>query len=267
MSNEVWRGFRSLQCVPCPTSHTTHRLKSSFWSSTEKMATVMVPSVRADSQRADDPEAYALQDGDIVIVNSTIEEPLLPEDRWEGTPYRYRTTSTYRNFAGYACCFCLVLFFLLFFLIPRTPEFSSDFNTSIVSTNPFIMQQTYSVYNPNPYSLTVDSIKTMLVTQASIDIGGILTTFPVVGLGSFPPGVKEFTVPSTGWNDMAIYYNLNTTANSGRAISANVAQCCKSDSTFVTTGSFDMSTSVHDYDGVSLGTLLTLVTCEGPRCQ
>jgi len=222
----------------------------------------MVPSVKAD-----DPEAYAVRDGDVIVVHqSTMDEPLLPEDRWS-TPYRYRTTSTYRNFAGYACCFCLVLFFLLFFLIPRTPEFSSDFNTSVISANPFIMQQTYSVYNPNPYSLTVDSIKTMLVTRATIDVAGVLTTSSVVGLGAFPPGVKEFTIPSTGWNDMAIYYNFSTTANSGRAISASVAQCCKSNSTFVTTGSFDMSTSVHDYDGVSLGTLLTLVTCEGPRCE
>jgi len=123
------------------------------------------------------------------------------------------------------------------------------------------MQQTYSVYNPNPYELTVNNINTKLVTQATLSIEGILTSVPVLGFGAFPPGTSSCTIGSTGWNDMAINYNFNTTVNTGKAIVANVAQCCSSESTFVTTGSFDMSTSVHDYDGVSLGTLITLAQC------
>ena len=223
----------------------------------------MMPTVKASGAEPYQPPAY--QDGDIVVTSvqqsgTTMDEPLLPEDRW-ATPYRYRTPSAYRNFAGYACCFCLVLFFLLFFLIPRSPEFSSDFHTTIVSSNPFIMQQTYSVYNPNPYELTVNNINTKLVTQATYAVDGIPTSFPVVGLGTFPPGTSSCTIGSTGWNDIAINYNFNTTVNTGAAIAANVEQCCKAESTFVTTGSFDMSTSVHDYDGVSLGTLITLAGC------
>ncbi len=61
--------------------------------------------------------AQPMREGDIVIIQTnTYDEPLLPEER-----YSNRTSSTYRNLAGYVCCFCLLLFFLLFFLIPRAP--------------------------------------------------------------------------------------------------------------------------------------------------
>lgn len=203
-----------------------------------------------------------MQDDEVFVEVHRLNQPLMEEDDYV-SPNRFRSPYAYRSIAGYACGVCCVLFFLLFFLIPRSPEFSSDFNTAVVSVPPnnFVMSQTYSVYNPNPYSLTISSVSTRLVTQATALVDNIVTAFPIIGLGSFPPGVSDVTVPASGWNDFAIYYNFNTTANSNKAIVLNVAQCRETESTFVTSGSFDMSTAVHDYDGVSLGSLITIVTC------
>ena len=211
------------------------------------------------------------QDPDIPYANA-IDVPLIAEPAGTGTvrgpSTRYRNPNRYRRIASYSCALCCLLFFLLFFLIPRTPEFSSDFNTAIVSANPFIMSQTYSVYNPNPYSLTITGVQTVLFTSATITktSTGVKTTYPLTGFGAFPPGTASLTVDSTGWNDMTIYYNFNTTQNTGREIAANLELCCLQESAFTTTGKFDMSTSIHDYTDVELGTLITLVSCEGHNC-
>ena len=74
------------------------------------------------------------------------------------------------------------------------------------------------------------------------------------------------TVGATGWNDMTIYYNFNSTHNTGKEVAANLKLCCSQASLFTTTGQFDMSTSVHDYSDVEIGTLITLVSCEGHGC-
>ncbi len=126
------------------------------------------------------------------------------------------------------------------------------------------MSQTYSVYNPNMYQLQITRINTVLVTQATItDAQNQLITYPLVGQGSFPPGVGSIAVGATSWNSFAVYYNFNaTTSNEAAAIIANANQCCKSESTFVTTGSFDMSTSIHDYKDISFGTFMALVSCQ-----
>ena len=130
------------------------------------------------------------------------------------------------------------------------------------------MSQTYSVYNPNPYKLTISAIKTVLFTSATQvnQNTNQKVTYPVTGRGTFPPGVTDLTVSSTGWADMTIYYNFNGTQNTAQEISKNLQLCCLQASAFTTTGSFDMSTVVHDYEGVNLGTLLTLVSCEGHGC-
>ncbi len=129
------------------------------------------------------------------------------------------------------------------------------------------MSQTYSVYNPNPYKLTVSSVSTRLITETSRkNAVGQMVAYVVVGQGAFPAGTNQVDVPATGWKDLMIYYNFNTTSNPAAGIVYNLQECCTASSAFTTTGSFDMSTSVHDYNGVNLGTLLTLVSCEGPRC-
>ena len=186
----------------------------------------------------------------------TIEEPLLDKsERAIGTTRRWTTL------AWCACAACCCIFLVLFFFIPRTPYVSNAISMQLISgrTNgtdrTFVVSATYSVYNPNPYSLTVDDILTRIETETLTD-----PIYTVAANGYWPPGSSSVGIPSSSWRNVEVYYNFNSTANGKVAIAANYAQCCNSYSSFVTTGNIGTSTWLSD-KSVSIGTLVAIVSC------
>lgn len=124
-----------------------------------------------------------------------------------------------------------------------------------MSERTFIIGATYSVYNPNPVSLSVNDISTRIETETVSD-----PIYTVSANGYWPPGSDSVDIPSSSWRNIEIYYNFNSTANGKVAIAANYAQCCNSYSSFVTTGSIGTSTWLTD-KSVSIGTLIAIVSC------
>ena len=161
-----------------------------------------------------------------------------------------------RQAASICCCVCCAVFLLLFFLIPRKPYFASDYSSSVVSQSPFILSQTYDVYNPNPIPIQITSVSTQVTTQTSHE-----PYYFVTGNGAFPPGTDKVHIGSNSWKSIELYYNFTNTNNPRASVVANYQQCCTSSSVFTTTGSVDMSTSVSDYSDVSLGLFITVVEC------
>ena len=106
--------------------------------------------------------------------------------------------------------------------------------------------------------MTVSNVHTLLVTSTTDQT----TTYVLSATGSFPDDVDSFTVESTAWGTMEIWYDFSNSDNSAQDIQENLKQCqSENGSIFSTTGSFDMETAVHDYEGVNLGLLLTDVIC------
>lgn len=171
--------------------------------------------------------------------------------------YSDSTTKTRNRQAGSICaCLCCSIFLLLFFLIPRKPYFASDYSSSVVSSSPFIISQSYKVFNPNPIPIEINSVNTQVTTITNSE-----PYYFVTGTGSFPPSTTSVHIGSNSWKSVELYYNFNNTLNAPGAVLANYHQCCQSSSIFTTTGSIDMSTSVSDYNDVSLGGFITLVEC------
>lgn len=187
---------------------------------------------------------------------TAIDVPLL--DKSERATGKRRRWTTLAWTACLACCCC---FLILFFFIPRTPYVSNAISMQIVSGSAdmsertFIIGATYSVYNPNPVSLSVNDISTRIETETVSD-----PIYTVSANGYWPPGSDSVDIPSSSWRNIEIYYNFNSTANGKVAIAANYAQCCNSYSSFVTTGSIGTSTWLTD-KSVSIGTLIAIVSC------
>jgi hypothetical protein len=157
-----------------------------------------------------------------------------------------RVKYAYRNIAGYACCFLVVLFCLLFFLIPREPVVETSGGISFDSANPFLFHQKMSAFNPNLYELTITGVHTTAFTQYRNDT--IDTVFPLLTYGRFASGVDKVLVKPGEWQDFDLYYNFSTINNPAISIQENVQGCCRGTASLIaTTGDFSMSTSLHSF--------------------
>ena len=201
-----------------------------------------------------------IESGEPTVVKtehvSAIDVPLL--DKSERTIGRKRR---WKTLAWCACTACCCIFLILFFFIPRTPYVSNAISMQFVSGSgnvtdrTFVVAATYRVYNPNPYSLTVEDIYTHIETETVTD-----PIYTVSANGYWPPGSSSIRLPSSSWGNVEVYYNFNSTSNGKVAIAANYAQCCNSYSSFVTTGNIGTATWLTE-KSVSIGTLVAIVSC------
>ena len=209
------------------------------------------------------------QDTPIYAQNvSALGEPLMGNDKHTHDPHGHAMKKgiSWRNLGMGACATCYCLFFLLFFLIPRSPYLSGAIDMYAVdgggngasSNHSFVMAATYSLYNPNPYQLTINSLNTNLETE-TLPEGVNDQIYIISAVGYLSPG-QETTVSSNSWLDLTVWYNFNQTSNSRVAITKNYAQCCAQYSSFETTGDIDTSTWLVNKD-VSIGTKFAVVSC------
>lgn len=168
-----------------------------------------------------------------------------PQQSWHNPPRRY-------CIAGCTCCglFSLTAFLLLFFLIPRAPR--CNYESTVVTFNPYVVTQTYKIYNQNQYSLTLSDWNMLVETSTAIG------TFQS-GSGSLTDDDNSFSVAKNSNSEFSLVYHYNITAQQQQAIN----QQCKTAQgvTYTTSGSVNMKTWAHNFDDISLGPWTTTYYC------
>lgn len=140
------------------------------------------------------------------------------------------------------CCLCCLIFLLLFFLLPRYPVGYLE-STTVYLTDPIKVVQTYEVWNPSFYPISLNNFK-------SIDLKSDLI------IASTPNGTLtyQFTAQGELYNANHVHiplrqsrhFSLSYLANSTALdLIALTDQCYSPDGiSFYTDGHFDFTTSL-----------------------
>lgn len=156
-----------------------------------------------------------------------------------------------KQIAASMCCgFGIVLFLLLFFLIPRRPF--AHFNSSTVYFNPYRVVQSYTVYNYNMYSLSLSDFDMTLSAETAQG------TFQSVN-GTLLGDSDTFTVPRNSKKDMSLVYYWDSSSEQLQAVRS---QCATSQGVvYTTSGTMNMATPVTNFHDVSVGPWETIFFC------
>jgi hypothetical protein len=132
----------------------------------------------------------------------------------------------------------LIVFMLLFFLIPRQPR--TDYQRTYVYFDPYIVIQKYKVTNDNMYSLKINNLKMKLKSG------------DLVAEGTFAKDQNSQTISKQSSEYMYISYDFSGYSQS-EIHDANSA--CFSDDgvTYRTSGTMNMKTWVTNFKDVSFG--------------
>lgn len=149
-------------------------------------------------------------------------------------------------FAALMCCFCILLFLLLFFLIPRAPVISYESSTAYFNKIPMQVTQTYNVKNTNYYSITLSNFNNLVMNSNTYTLttetsgGSHSYSFTFVAYGQGP----TTTIASQDTVSLTLLYNSSSIAADTAVIGS---YCYKTGITMYTTGNFDCSTSLGRY--------------------
>ena len=157
------------------------------------------------------------------------------------------------------CCLCCTLFLLLFFLIPRQPTMALQ-SSVLAVTSSYTLVQTWTVNNRNPYGVILNNVNTRV--DGPILTPGAYYGQEVVGFGLINNDPSSsVSIGSMSSIDVQIYYNMTSTYPG--TVAASARQCCNAYSPYVTTGTFDFSTSIalHNYKDISVGQTTVLLCC------
>jgi hypothetical protein len=130
----------------------------------------------------------------------------------------------------------LVLFLLLFFLIPRTPRMTYQSTTVYFTTIPLQVEQTYSIQNTNFYSLTLNNFDNLKISSAIYKgTNGDLFQFEASGIGP-----SSFIISSRQSKTLTLLYNSTSTPLDTLVVSSQ----CSTDGglPLLTSGSLDSRT-------------------------
>ena len=191
--------------------------------------------------------------------------PLLPVSTQSGSLY-YETDydlilvrrRRQRRACGGACslAICLIIFFTLYYLIPRTP--SMVLISTSAGTSPFSITQNFEIYNNNFYALTLENINLKLYSTPLSS--GSYTQ--LTGVGSYVGGGGDsdsLVVTRQSSDNFAVYYNF--TSNPTSSLVAAGVYCINGQTSLaVTSGTIQMKTQAHDF-GNELISFSVLFTC------